>query len=711
MPILFPTQVSVSRSVAVRRLQRALSLPHGAGALAALGLALVGAQAHAVEAISVMPLPRSITVQPGALMIGDTFSVQYARTPDPRLQAAGMRMLARLDRQCGGVLRAQKLPAAGPATLLIDVAAAGSAVQSLDEDESYRLVISPGGAKLSAATGLGAMHGFETLLQLVATRAGSCQLPSATIDDSPRFAWRGLMVDVSRHFEPLAEIKRTLDGMAVVKLNVFHWHLSDDQGFRAESRKFPRLTGAGSNGEFYTQEEMRDVVAYAAARGIRVVPEFDMPGHTSSWILAYPEFGAGETITELPVVFGVPQAELDPSNERTYRFIDAFVGEMGAIFPDVYFHIGGDETEGKGWLANPRIAAFMKAKGFLKASDLQAYFNQRLLRILAKHGKKMIGWDEILNPALPKSIVIESWRGDASLAQGAQKGYSGILAAPYYLDGEKTSEQMFLADPVPAETKLGADEQKLILGGEAAMWAEQLHFETIDSRIWPRTAAIAERFWSPQQDRDVADLYRRLRVTSLALEDVGLTHISGPEQLRRNLAGEVHPAALDVFAEVLEPVSFGERYDAQKTDGLTSLNRLVDAVVADPPSRQQIAEEVDAVVAHTAAPAPGAPGSGAAAQQLRSRFEAWQQAAPELTVWAARSPRLSDIGPRAEQLGALGQAGLEALEYLRTASTPAAAWKTQKLALVDEAAKPSALVRFTFLPSLRRLIEAAAASK
>ncbi len=380
------------------------------------------------------------------------------------------------------------------------------------------------------------------------------------------------MIDVSRHFEPVSVIERTLDAMVVAKLNVFHWHLSDDQGFRAESKKFPRFTAEASDGLFYTQDQMREVVAYARARGIRVVPEFDMPGHTSSWILAYPEYGAGEDIKELPRVFGIPQAELDPSNEKTYKFLDAFIGEMSEIFPDAYFHIGGDETKGNGWLENPRIAAFMQKKSFKAPPDLQAYFNQRLLPILTKHGKKMVGWDEILNPALPKDIMIQSWRGEASLSQGAAQGYSGILSAPYYLDAQKTSEMMFLADPVPADTKLTADQQKLIIGGEVCMWAEQLNPETVDSRVWPRTLAIAERFWSPQSDRDVADMYRRLRLTSLELEDVGVTHISGPEKLRRSLAEIRHPDQLDLFASVLEPVSFHERYQGQHTDALRAFS-------------------------------------------------------------------------------------------------------------------------------------------
>ncbi|HEY0786299.1 MAG TPA: family 20 glycosylhydrolase [Acidobacteriaceae bacterium] len=619
---------------------------------------------------------------------------------DTRLQSAVQRLLVRLDRTCGGdVLRSAAAPVAGRAQLEIAVEAPGEAVQSLGEDESYTLEVTPSGGHLSAPTVLGAMHGMETLLQLVSFEDGACVVPAVTIHDAPRFAWRGFMLDVSRHFEPVSEIEHTLDGMAMVKLNVFHWHLSDDQGFRAESRLFPRFTAVASSGEFYTQEQMREVVAYARARGIRVVPEFDVPGHTTSWLLAYPEIGAGEHITTLPVTFGIPQAELDVSSEKTYKFLDAFLGEMAQIFPDAYFHIGGDETEGKGWLDNPRIAAFMKQKGFSKPAELQAYFNQRLLPILARHHKKMIGWDEILNPALPKDVVIQSWRGEASLVQSAGQGYQGLLSAPYYLDGQKTAEEMFLADPVPADTTLAAAQQKLILGGEVCMWSEQVHSVTLDSRVWPRTAAVAERLWSPQADRDIADMYRRLRRVSLSLEAAGLTHISGPQQLWRDLTRNPHPEAMELFASMLEPVSFSDRYQAQKTDRFTSLDRLVDAVVPDPPSRQELAREVDAVLLSR---------DQEAARRLAARFTAWQHSEPELLSAAVSSPRLSDMRPRVHQFVTLADAGLEALAYLQSSAPPPPGWRAAKLAVIAEAETPVAVVRFTFLPSLRRLVEAAA---
>jgi hexosaminidase len=682
--------------------------------------------------LALMPLPSSITPGDGALTVtpvgggGSTFTYRYDQTHDARLEAAVKRALLQLGRTCGGdVLRSTvDHPAPANPSLTISVARPSEPVQTVNEDESYQLSVTPQGATLTAATDAGAMHGLETILQLATNEHGACVLPAVTISDTPRFRWRGFMLDVSRHFEPVPVIERTLDGMAAAKLNVFHWHLSDDQGFRAESKKFPKLTGLASDGQFYTQDEMREVVVYAGARGIRVVPEFDMPGHGTSWILAYPELSPDAQITQLPVVYGTPTAVLDPTRESTYKFVNTLVEEMGRIFPDEYFHIGGDEVQGKAWLSNPRIAEFMKKKGFTTPAELQAYFNQRLETILKKHDKKMIGWDEILNPALPKTIVIQSWRGEASLADGARQGYQGTLSAPYYLDGQKTSAQMFLADPVPSDTTLTVDQQKLILGGEVCMWAEQLNPETVDSRIWPRTMAVAERFWSPQSDRDVSDMYRRLRINSLKLEDVGLQHISGPEVLRRNLLLERDPAALEVLASVLEPVSFHERYQGQRTNGLTTLDRLVDAVVADPPSRQEIAGDVDALAGGVTVPPPAdsklsldlsgdvpsglAPSPEVALRRLRQRFLSWQAAEPRLLEDVQETPRLNDAAMRAQQLGELAQVGLSALTYLQAHSAPPAGWQAQQMSILDAAEQPSALVRFTSLHSMRKLVLAAA---
>ena len=705
-----------------------------AGALSITSTRTAAAQVVPIEqsSLALMPLPSSITHGEGVLTVtpaggtGSIFTYRFDHTHDARLETAVKRSLLQLGRTCGGdVLRyTVDHPTPASALLTIDVAKPSEPVQTVNEDESYQLSVTSQAARLTAATDVGAMHGLETILQLATNRHGACVLPAVTINDTPRFRWRGFMLDVSRHFEPVSVIERTLDGMAAAKLNVFHWHLSDDQSFRAESKKFPKLTGLGSDGQFYTQDEMREVVAYAGARGIRVVPEFDMPGHGTSWILAYPDLSPDAKIAQLPVVYGTPTAVLDPTRESTYKFISTLIEEMGRIFPDEYFHIGGDEVQGKTWLSNPRVAEFMKKKGFTKAAELQAYFNQRLEGIVKKHNKKMIGWDEILNPALPKTIVIQSWRGEASLADGARQGYQGILSAPYYLDAQKTSAQMFLADPVPSDTTLTSDQQRLILGGEVCMWAEQLNPETVDSRVWPRTMAVAERLWSPQGDRDVSDMYRRLRINSLKLEDVGLTHISGPEIMLRNLLLERHPEALEVLASVLEPVSFHERYQGQHTNGLTTLDRLVDAIVADPPSRQQIAGDVEALAGGITVLPPSnpklqldlsgdvpsgvTPSPEVARDQLRQQFFSWQRAEPGLLEDVQETPRLSDAAIRAEQLGELAQVGLSALTYLQTRTAPPAGWQARQMSILDEAEQPSALVRFTFLHSMRKLVLAAA---
>jgi hexosaminidase len=717
----------------MQRKKKALALFAGTLAIVTPAVTATAQVAPTTQSrLELMPLPSSITRGEGALTVtpaggaNSTFTYRYGQTHDARLEAAVKRALLQLSRTCGGdVLRSTvDHPAPANASLTIDVAGPSGPVQAVNEDESYQLNITPQEARLTAATDAGAMHGLVTIQQLATNEHGACVLSAVAIDDTPRFRWRGFMLDVSRHFEPVPVIERTLDGMAAAKLNVFHWHLSDDQSFRAESKKFPKLTGLGSDGQFYTQDEMREVVAYAWARGIRVVPEFDMPGHGTSWILAYPELSPEAQITQLPVVYGTPTAVLDPTRESTYKFINTLVDEMGRIFPDEYFHIGGDEVQSKAWLSNPHIVEFMKKKGLKTPAELQAYFNQRLEVILKKHDKKMIGWDEILNPALPKTIMIQSWRGEASLADGARQGYGGILSAPYYLDGQKTSAQMFLDDPIPSDTTLTADQQKLILGGEVCMWAEQLNPETVDSRVWPRTMAVAERFWSPQNDRDVSDMYRRLRINSLKLEDVGLRHISGPQVLRRNLLLERDPEALGVLASVLEPVSFHERYSGQHTNGLTTLDRLVDAVVADPPSRQQIAGDVDALAGNVTVPplsdpklrldlsgdVPSgvAPSPEMALSRLRQRFLTWQAAVPRLLEDVQETPRLSDTALRVEQLGELAEVGLSALTYLQTHTAPPAGWQAQQMSTLDAAAQPSALVRFTFLHSMRKLVLAAA---
>jgi hexosaminidase len=644
-----------------------------------------------------MPQPSQLSAQQGRLAITPSFSTVTDRFRDARLDAALARSLDRIKTRTGVALATSPQIDASAAALIVSVEASGAAIQSIDEDESYILEVTPAGAHLRAATVVGAVHGLATLEQLIQSDAAGPFLPAVSIHDTPRFRWRGLMIDCGRHFMPVEVLKRTLEGMASVKLNVFHWHLSEDQGFRIESKAFPKLTEFGSDGLFYTQEQAREIVAYARERGIRVVPEFDMPGHTSAWFVGYPDLASAPGPFHIERKFGVFDPVMDPTRESTYKFLDAFIAEMAAIFPDHFFHIGGDENNGVEWKANPRIQSFMRDHNLKDTAALQNYFNQRLLRLLEKHGKHMIGWDEILTPDLPRDVMVQSWRGFDSLAAGARNGYTGILSAGYYLNLMSPAAKHYMVDPLPQTTDLTPEQQARILGGEACMWMEQTSPVDIDSRVWPRTAAVAERLWSARDLNDLDDMYRRLNVESLRLEALGLTHVSQQDASLRQLSGTQQIGPLRILASVLEPVAFDTRAHLQHANQLTPLNLLVDALPPDPPSRQNFELLTRAYLRK---PAPGTPEE----RELTTDFNAWIASEPEILRLMGASVLLAQAEPRAQQLAELGAAGLEAVSYLSSGLPAPAGWKAARLALLDEADKPQALVRFTVIAPLRDLV-------
>ncbi|MBS1859740.1 MAG: family 20 glycosylhydrolase, partial [Acidobacteria bacterium] len=477
-------------------------------------LLAAAAAVHAAPAI--MPLPTKLVEGSGRLPITNSFRIESTGVSDPRLSAAIARAASRLSRQTG-------VPFLGPAasipTLRVECAARGNDYPTLGEDEAYTLDVTPAGAIIKAPIVDGALRGLETFLQLVGPSPDGFAAPAVHIEDRPRFPWRGLMLDVSRHWMPLDVVERNLDAMAAVKFNVFHWHLSDDQGFRVESKRFPKLQELGSDGHYYTQDQIREVVAYARDRGIRVVPEFDIPGHTTAMLAAYPELGTVPGPFEIWRRWGINPNALDPSREETYQFLDEFFGEITALFPDPYWHIGGDEVKPDQWNASARVQAFAKEHNLKDADAIQAYFNQRVQKLLVKRGKILVGWDEVLHPDLPKDIVVQSWRGQKSLAESAAKGYRGILSWGYYLDHLRPASFHYNVDPMGGDAlSLPPEAQARILGGEACMWAEYVTPETVDSRIWPRAAAIAERFWSPAESSTAASMYDRMARESRLLE-------------------------------------------------------------------------------------------------------------------------------------------------------------------------------------------------
>ena len=645
----------------------------------------------ALDAQNLMPLPAKILAAPGRLAISPSFQVSFSGYQESRLHDAAERLIRQISRETG-------IPAAPSVTALtVRCDGPGEPVQSVREAESYRLTVTPAGATLTSRTPVGALRGMATFAQLVDLAPEGFGVPGVDIEDAPRFPWRGLMLEPSRHWMPPEVIKRNLDAMAAVKLNVMHFHLSDDQGFRVESKRYPKLQELGSDGHYYTQEQIRQIVAYARELGIRVVPEFDIPGHTTAWLAAYPELAAAPGPYQIERKWGVLDPCMDPTNEEVYRHLDGFIGEMAGIFPDEYFHIGGDEVNGRQWNANPRIQAFLRAHNMKGVEDLQAYFNRRVQAIVAGHGKKMIGWDEILRPDLPKDVMVQSWRGQKSLAAAAEQGYSGILSSGYYLDLMRHADEHYLVDPIAGETASLTDEQKRrILGGEACMWSELVTPENVDSRIWPRMAAIAERFWSPAGARDVDSMYRRLEFVSRKLDWAGAQHLVGFRRMTERLAGSGPVEPVRTLAEVVEPVKNYTRHSGRPYTIFTPLNRMVDAARAESPEARAFGKAVDALLAKR----------GDAAE-VRRWLTLWRDNDTRLKPGIRSSGLLAEVAPLSEDLAALATAGLTALDCVTARKHAGAPWVRRQTALLDRAAKPRAELLLSVVPPMRKLIEAA----
>ncbi|HKW17993.1 MAG TPA: family 20 glycosylhydrolase [Terriglobales bacterium] len=650
--------------------------------------------------LNLMPMPSSVQLGSGQLLIDRSFSVVTSGHRDSILDRGVHRFLAQLSKQTGMLFEAasdKKNP-----TLSIRVERGSDPVQKLGEDESYQLSITTTGATLSAANPLGALHGLQTFLQLVQTGENGFSVPAVVINDQPRFAWRGLLIDVGRHYIPVKVVKRNIDGMAAVKMNVLHLHLSDDQGFRVESKRYPKLHEMGSDGLYYTQADIRDLIAYARDRGIRIMPEFDMPAHSLSWFVGYPQLAS--TPGTYKIDPAAPYTVMDPTKKETYKFLDRFIGEMAKLFPDAYFHIGGDEVGDKPWNENPKIQDFMRSHGMKNNRELQAYFNQHLEKILGKHHKIMVGWDEILRPDLPKTIVVQSWRGQESLATAAQQGYSGILSFGYYLDLMWPASRHYAVDPMSgAASTLTPEQKSRILGGEACMWGEWISPENIDSHIWPRAAAIAERLWSPQDVTDVSSMYARLDDLSWRLEWIGLTHRSHEIPMLHRMAGTDNIEALRTLAAVVEPTKDYSRMDSIKGvwDFRAPMNRLVDDANPESETARKFRNLVQRYIESKFQ-------DHEAEASIREFLTTWSENGAKLEPILEKSFLLREVEPLSQELAMVGKTGLAALDYLHRSQASPKEWRTQQLAQLNAANTEKADLLLMVAEPVMRLVLATA---
>lgn len=546
----------------------------------------VKSQENLFEEFDLMPWPKSIEKINQSISIETDFTISLNKK-DKRSFKYATNFIRRLANRTGVFIdKGFPLIDNSKSTVLLSY----EYVSELnnDTDESYEISFSRNQVFINSKTDIGVIRGLETLLQLVEYNNNKFLIKSANIIDSPRFVWRGLLIDVARHYQPIDVLKRNLDAMASVKLNVFHWHLCDDQGFRVESKTYPKLQELASDGFFYTHNQIREVVEYADNLGIRVVPEFDVPGHASAILTAYPELSSKENYDyKLERFAGIFDPTLNPIKDETYTFLENLFTEIAPVFPDEYFHIGGDENEGKHWDENKEIQEFKKKNDLKDNHELQTYFNIKLEKILNKLGKKLMGWDEILTPSTPKSAVIHSWRGtheglkQSTLIEAAQKGYQTVLSNGYYIDRMLSVKHHYLQDPI-GDAILSKEERKRILGGEATMWGELVTPTTIDSRIWPRTAAIAERFWSPKNINDVENMEKRLHVINLQLEELGINHIRNTDYILRNIVKGENINALKILSEVCEPLKvYSRNKGGTEYKSFSPFTLFADACVVD----------------------------------------------------------------------------------------------------------------------------------
>jgi hexosaminidase len=415
--------------------------------------------------------------------------------------------------------------------------------------------------------------------------------------------------------------------------------------------------------------------------------------------VGYPQIASAPGPFAIETHWGVFDPAMDPARESTYQFLDRFFGEMAALFPDTYFHIGGDECNGKEWDANARIQSFMRTHHLKDNAALQSYFTARVEKIVAGHHKIMEGWDEVLQPDTPKDVVIQSWRGSTALAAAARQGNRGLLSTGYYIDLNQSAAQHYLADPLSGEgASLTPEQRARVLGGEATMWSEFVTSENVDSRIWPRTAAIAERLWSPQEVRDVNSMYARLAVVSQNLENYGLKHRSSTILMLQRMSGESDPHALRVLASVVQPPEGYVRGGLRDYDSSTPLNRLVDAVPPESDAGRAFADLVKQIVAGTA--------SQQQWREARNWLVLWRDNDAKLQPTLKNSDLTAELAPVSSTLAQVATIGLGALGSLENHRTTSGDALQGQMKALEAAGKPEAALLDMAVPPVRMLVEA-----
>ncbi len=392
--------------------------------------------------LEVVPLPFSVQQKSQSLNITSGIYVVPALVDDQHAQAGVEVFIDRLKMLGVSTSDPQAIPVS------LDIQEPGTIRLTNGMDESYRLDMGPEKIEISASNYLGINHGLTTLAQLLFQFRNEDSMPAMSIKDQPRYSWRGLMIDVSRHWIPKEIVLKCLDAMSLVKMNVLHLHLTDDQGFRIESRRFTNLHNLGSDGNYFTQADMSEIIRYASKRGIRVIPEFDIPGHTTSWLTAYPRLGCGSEQFELQKTYGIFPNVLNPVSDETFVFLDQLFEEMANLFPDEYIHIGADEVLVPCWAEDEQVQKFMEENELISLEQVHSYFILRVQQLLKNHGKKVIAWDDALRSQIANGQpIIQTWRDHERSFEATRMGMQTILSKGWYLDHKLPLSELYKIDP------------------------------------------------------------------------------------------------------------------------------------------------------------------------------------------------------------------------------------------------------------------------
>ena len=562
-----------------------------------------------LASVALVPQPKLMNIREGQINLAKiSRKPLYSKISTSRLSSAVDRFWEPLK---------QLMDEAPSISLIISCYNRCDRYPELGMTESYVLDISSDFIRIESETEWGILLGLVTLGQLVNSDG---DLPCCLIEDAPRYPWRGLLLDVSRHFFGIESLKRTIDGMAWSKLNVLHLHLTDDQAFRFPSKLL------NQEGDQYSISHLKDLVEYAADRGVRIVPEIDVPGHVNSLVSARPELGAGST--QPTDRFGSHESCLDPTKDEVYLFLDDLFKELINVFPDRYVHLGGDELDPSWWTSNKEIGSWMASKNIVGVEQLQGYFTNRVSDLVARLDRIVIGWDEILTPSISKDIVIQTWRGVRTTESAIRAGHQCVVSSNYYLDlfypadihylfdveGSEDDfreiEKRILEDPRFAHIKEALewsrdlsvapkikdqDGSGQVIGGEACLWTELVNESLLDIRLWTRLPAMAEKFWSPVDINDPAIFYQNFQPWLKSLSKfANIDPVDCSDKWMSSI--NIDPSWLDLI-HILEPVKWycrllgedGLRQRISGNDGLivraydvhTPLNKIVDGLLPE----------------------------------------------------------------------------------------------------------------------------------